>query len=252
MRSAERRALLLEALRAGGGGVDALARRFGVSASTVRRDLRRLTAENAVMRTYGGAVLAPPAREESLPLRQAVHGPEKAAIARAAASLLADGEVLILDAGSTVAALAPHLAGRRHRIVTNNLALPPLLAEAPGIELVVLGGTVRAIGLSTIGPLATEALARLTADKALLGADAVVAGRGLGEAGLDQGALKSLMMEQASAVIVLADATKLGRIAASAWAAPPRQWTLVTDWHATEAQCAPFTEAGVRVIRAPA
>ncbi len=178
MRSKERHARLLEALNAGEIDVDDLARRFRVSASTVRRDLQHLSKNNAVRRTYGGAILTSPVTEATLEQRLAVQGKQKQAIARAAIDLIEDGDTLILDAGSTVAAFGRLLQQRRLRIITNNLALLPFLAKAPTIELVVLGGALRATSMSTMGPLAQDALRRMTADRAIMSADGVVDGPG--------------------------------------------------------------------------
>lgn len=252
MRSKERHARLLEALNAGEIDVDDLAGRFDVSASTVRRDLQLLSRNNAVRRTYGGAILSTHVAETTLEQRLSVQGQQKLAIAQAAVDLIEDGETLILDAGSTVATFGRLLLQRRLRIITNNLALLPFLAKAPDIELIVLGGTLRATSMGTTGPLANEALRRMTADRAIMSADGVVGDRGLCEADLDQVALKSLMMQQARDLIVLADAGKLGRAAQSAWAPLPPRWTLVTDAGASDAQRANFTEAGARVIVAGA
>ncbi|MET4636377.1 DeoR/GlpR family DNA-binding transcription regulator [Kaistia defluvii] len=250
MRSTERRSRLLEALQLGEVDVEDLARRFAVSESTVRRDLQRLAADNAVRRTYGGAILLGRGRETTLGERLDERGAEKRAIAQAALAFIEDGDTLLLDAGSTVLALGPLLAGRRLRIITNNLALPPLLVGEPDIEMIVLGGTLRASSMGTVGPLAMEALRRLTADKAFLSADGIVAGRGLCEAHLDQVALKSRMMEQARETIILADATKLGRAEQSAWAPLPAHWRLITDATASDHQLAAMTTAGAEVTLA--
>jgi DeoR family fructose operon transcriptional repressor len=248
MRSKERNARLLEALNAGEIDVDDLARRFDVSASTVRRDLQLLSKTNVVRRTYGGAILSGHVAETTLDQRLAVQGKEKQAIARAALDLVADGDTLILDAGSTVAAFGRLLQQRKLRIITNNLALLPFLAKAPNIELVVLGGALRATSMSTVGPLAVETLRRMTADRAIMSADGVVGGRGLCEADLDQVALKSLMMQQAGEVIVLADAAKLGRAEQSAWAPLPPRWTLVTDSGASEDARGALAGTGARIV----
>ena len=248
MRSRERRALLMDALSAGAIDVDDFARRFSVSASTVRRDLQHLSATSAVRRTYGGAILAQHPTETTLAERRAVNGAEKRAIAQAAIALIEDGDTLILDAGSTVAAFGQLLRRRRLRIITNNLALLPFLAEGPGLELIVLGGGFRTTSMSTVGPLAVEALRLMTADRAIMSADGVVAGRGLCEASLDQTTLKSLMIRQSREVIVLADASKLGRAEQTAWAPLPRSWTLVTDLTAPADQRRLLTEAGARVL----
>lgn len=248
MRGTERRARLLEALGLGEIDVDDLARRFGVSASTVRRDLQHLSDTKAVRRTYGGAILAAAMPETTLDQRLAINGPEKQAIARAALALIADGETLILDAGSTVTAFGRLLIDRRLRIITNNLALLPCLAQAPGIDLVVLGGSLRATSMSTVGPLAVEALQRMTADRTVMSADGVVAGRGLCEASLDQVALKSVMIAQARETIVLANAGKLGRAEQMAWAPLPRRWTLVTDATVPADERRHLADAGAFII----
>ena len=247
MRSRERRTLLLEALSVGEIDVDEIAARLKVSASTVRRDLQHLSATRAVRRTYGGAILASHPPETTLTERLAVNGAEKRAIARAALDLVEDGDTLILDAGSTVVAFGQLLARRRLKIITNNLALLPFLAEAPGLELVVLGGALRATSMSTIGPLAVEGLRLMTADRAIMSADGVVAGRGLCEVSLDQVILKSLMMRQSREVIVLADTGKLGRAEQTAWAPLPRNWTLVTDSSEPKEQLRRLSEAGADI-----
>jgi DeoR/GlpR family transcriptional regulator of sugar metabolism len=239
---------ILAAIAAGDADVDALAARFGVSASTIRRDLNALSAKRAVARTYGGAILAAPVHETSLRARTAQNRAAKAAIAQAALGLIGEGDTIILDGGSTVEALGRLLRGRRLRVVTTNLPLIPLLADAPEIELVVLGGTLRPISMSTFGPLAEQALRHVTADRVFMSADGVLPGHGVCEATLEQVSLKALMMRQAREVVVLADASKLGRAGQPFWAPLPAGWTLVTD--APEEACAPFLPEGARVIRA--
>lgn len=240
-----RRDEILAAIAAGEADVDSLAARFGVSASTIRRDLQDLSARRAIARTYGGAMLAAP--EQSLGARKGQNTAAKAAIAAAALKEVKEGETLILDGGSTVEALGRLLAGRRQRVITNNLPLIPLLADETGLELVVLGGTVRPISMGTTGALAEQALRMMTADKLFTSADGVVAGRGLCEATLEQVSLKALMMSQATQIYVLADSTKLGRASQPCWAPLQPGWTLVTD--GDETACAPFRDAGARILR---
>lgn len=136
------------------------------------------------------------------------------------------------------------------RVITNNLALVPLLAPEPALELIVLGGGLRTTSMSTVGPLAMDAMARLTADWLFTSADGVVANRGLCEASLDQVALKSLMMRQARRVAVLADGGKLGRAEQVAWAPLPLRFTLVTDAFASPEQVGELEAAGADVVRA--
>ena len=251
--SRSRREAILAACTAGSVDVDGLADRFGVTASTIRRDLQVLSAQRAITRTYGGAVLTAghvSDTEESLQARRDLHRDAKSAMAELALSLLQEGERLILDSGSTVEAFGRSLRGRRHHVITNNLPLLPVLAAEAGIEVLVLGGSLRPISMATGGPLADQTLRQVTADRCFLSADGVVAGRGLCEATLEQISLKTLMMAQAAEIVVLADASKLGRTSQPFWAPLDRHWTLITDASATPEQCRPFEAQGVRVLRA--
>ena len=137
-------------------------------------------------------------------------------------------------------------------MVTNGLTTIQALAGAPGVELVALGGLLRHISLGFVGAHAERTLRRISAAKAFLGADGVVAGRGICEATDAQASLKELMIAQANEVYVLADAGKLGRAASQAWTPLDRAWTLITDDSATETQLQPFRElAHVAIQVAP-
>ena len=145
--------------------------------------------------------------------------------------------------------MAKALAGHKNlRVITNNLKLTALLAEAPRIDLVLLGGSIRPISMSAYGHFAEESLRCLTADKLFTSATGVVAHRGLCEASLEQISVKRLMMRQSREVFVLADASKLGCASQPAWAPLPPGWTLVTD--GDEQQCTPFRECGVTIVPA--
>lgn len=238
MKTTERRQAILYRLQTSPLDVEGLEAEFQVSASTIRRDLAQLAAEGHVLRTYGGAAMP------ELPIQQraTVNLTAKRAIACKAASFVRDGETVMLDSGTTTGALAVALASRRKKlhVVTNGLNAMAALAEATDIELTILGGTLRKISCGTIGPAAESALRRLSAHHAFVSGDGVVATRGICEATGYQAALKELMMQQAQAVYVLADAEKLGRLAASSWAPFPACWTLITDAQASAAQLAPF------------
>lgn len=242
---------LIAAVLAGTHQAEALSRQLDVSLVTIRRDLQQLSREGRLVRTYGGALPAGGHEPEST-LAQRKHRNKalKEAIARAAAALVRPGQTLILDGGTTTAALAGQLRGRRDlRVITNSLQVMATLAGDEGIELVMLGGALRPISLSTVGPLAELVLRRLSADHVFLGADGIVAGRGLCEASSDQIQLKELMMAQADRIHVLADSSKLGRAAQQAWAPLERPWTLITDAGADDAQLAPFRALpGVTVL----
>ncbi|WP_255945752.1 DeoR/GlpR family DNA-binding transcription regulator [Streptomyces odontomachi] len=241
MSGADRRATIRELLQTHPLTVAELAQRYGVSESTIRRDLSQLSASGEIVRTYGGAVSSTAGEEQSLHERELLARREKEAIARVAETHISGSGLVLLDAGTTVGALATRLAVRGHlAVATPGLTSVEALAGVPGIELIVLGGTVRPLSLGMVGPLAEAAVARLTAQAVFLGADGVVAGRGLCEARPEQVALKQLMISRSRAVYVLADSGKLGREESYWWAAFETPWTLITDDGASEQQLEPF------------
>lgn len=252
--AAERRRLEILTLiqDTGGGRVDELAEAFGVTASTIRRDLAVLRERGSLARTLGGAVGITSKLETSQQQRATVAHRQKGAIARWAAAQVQPGEDLLLDAGSTVAALAREI---RHipdlRVTTPGLVTLDILTDAEHLEVHSLGGRVRPVSRSLVGAAAAHSLERSTFDRAFLGADGVVADRGLCEADEEQTYLKELMARRSAAVYILAHAAKLGSAPFNAWAPLALPWTLVTDANATAQQLDPFRTAGVDVVVVP-
>lgn len=222
---------------------------FGVTASTIRRDLSQLTTEGLLARTYGGAIALDAHPEPSIRQRTLEGFDAKRAIAKWAASQVLPGETVLLDAGTTVGAMGEFLRGtERLTVITAGLTALEALADADEVRVECLGGTLRHLSQGFVGPLTESALARVSFDRAFLGADAVTADRGICEAELEQTRLKELMMERGAAVYVLAHAVKLGRRPFHAWAPLPDHVTLVTDAAATDAQTRPFTDRGIAVV----
>lgn len=239
------------ATRSGLASVEELAATFNVTASTIRRDLALLTTDGRLTRTYGGAIATVPAAESPLRQRLGEAYPAKLGIARWAATRVRPGSTVLLDAGSTVGALAGQLREVTPlTVATTGLTVLDSLADVKQIELLCLGGSLRHVSQGFVGPLAEAALDRLSFDQVFLGADGVSAADGICEAGLDQSRLKELMARRSREVYVLADASKLGRRPFHAWAALPGGWTLVTDEHADPGAVAEFTAAGIRTVRA--
>lgn len=254
---------LVDLLRAGVESVDTLAGRLGVSASTVRRDLTRLQEEGRIARTYGGALLRDGFHERSFGESAQLHQQEKAAIAEAAEPLVPQEGTVFLDAGTTCLALARRLAdraasadraGRADRtgltLVTRGLETALLLARSPGIEVVVVGGSVQQLSHGLVGPLASVAFERLAFDAAFLGADAVDPIRGLGEPTVEETYVKEQAAARAADVVLLADSSKLGPAGVAAWVPLQPSWTLVTDSAVHPATVAAFEAAGLHVLAA--
>ncbi|GAA2073344.1 DeoR/GlpR family DNA-binding transcription regulator [Streptomyces albiaxialis] len=246
---------LLRLLREGTTHVDELAAAVGVSPSTVRRDLGRLTEDRKVARTYGGAVVPEAFQERPVAESALVRPAAKAAIAAAAEPLVPRSGAVFIDAGTTCAALARRLAEGGHEglVVTRGLETAALLADAPGIDVVMLGGSVRPLSHGLVGPLTELALDRLSFAVAFLGADAVDPARGVGEPTLEETAVKERIAARAGRVVVLADATKLVPVApaAPAWAWPGGTWTLVTDAQAPPTLPTHCAQSHITLIQPP-
>ncbi|MFG3252654.1 DeoR/GlpR family DNA-binding transcription regulator [Streptomyces sp. NPDC048172] len=244
---------LLRLLREGTTHVDELAAALDVSPSTVRRDLGRLTEDRKVARTYGGAVVPEAFQERPVAESALVRPAAKAAIAATAAPLVPRSGAVFIDAGTTCAALARRLAEGGHEglVVTRGLETAALLADAPGIDVVMLGGSVRPLSHGLVGPLTDLALERLSFAAAFLGADVVDPALGVGEPTLEETAVKERVAARAAHVFVLADATKLTPEAppAPSWARPSHAWTLITDQEAPPTLPARCAHSGVTLLQ---
>ncbi|RAJ63553.1 DeoR family transcriptional regulator [Streptomyces sp. Amel2xB2] len=241
----KRRDDILREVLAGNGDIARLAARFGISVSTVRRDLQQLAGDGHVHRTYGGAVAGGHTAERTLDEKESGSREQKEAIARTAAGQVADGDVVLIDAGTTTGRLARALAARSGiTVVTNSTIALRHLAEAHGVELVVLGGRVRRPNGAILGPEGEETLRRLTPDLVFLGADGLHPRDGLCCPSLEQAHAKELMAARSREVFVLADASKLGAGPFPYHARPAGPWTLVTDEGAEPEKVREFVATG--------
>ncbi|WP_310633746.1 DeoR/GlpR family DNA-binding transcription regulator [Paraburkholderia sp.] len=243
MKASDRHRAILELVQTREANVEQLTEALGVSEATIRRDLAVLHKQRRLVRTYGGAtaMVGVHEPEASLEERKAAQREQKERIALAAAAHVRDGDTVMLDGGTTCAALARHLLARSDlHVITNNLLAVTTLANAPGIEVTLLGGDLRSSSMSTLGPLAELLLTRVSVDTAFLGADGVVAEFGLCEASAQQASLKACMIRRAAQVIVLADSDKLGRARQQHWTPIERDWRLITSASASDAALAPF------------
>lgn len=212
MTAEERRQQLTELLaRRGFADLSVLAAELGVSDSTIRRDLSQLEEEGIVRRTHGGAVFVSD-RFGVLNYadRETAEAAEKQAIGQAAASLIQDGEAVLLDGGTTTFQVARHLLGRSLQVVTNSLPIATLLGSAPNVELIFVGGYIYPRTGVALGPIAQQALASLHVTKAFMGVAGIVED-GLYNANVLMVQTEQQMMESAQEVIILADHTKFGR-----------------------------------------
>jgi DeoR/GlpR family transcriptional regulator of sugar metabolism len=227
----QRRGDIAERLRVEGeASIAALAGLYGISEMTIRRDLDYLEAEGLARRARGGAIyLHSRAYEPPIHQRAALQAEAKCRIGAAAAAMVQEGETVILDIGTTTAAMAKALRDDLAvTVVTSSLLIANELATKPGLRTIVTGGTVRPGELSLIGPRAQNAFAEYHCDAVYLGI-AAVALEGLTEYNEDDAYVKRAAIASARRVVVLADATKLGRVTFAAVAPLAVADVLITD-----------------------
>ncbi|MFK0172113.1 DeoR/GlpR family DNA-binding transcription regulator [Streptomyces sp. NPDC090306] len=251
---------LLDAMAAEGHvDVAALARRFGVSPTTVRRDLNQLHEQQLVTRTRGGAVATTVNYDLPIRYRRASRGTQKERIGRAAAELVAAGDVVGLNGGTTTTEVARALAhrhtpdegvgpDRRLTIVTNAINIAGELTVRRHVKLVMTGGVSRLQSFELTGPLAYDTLAQIDLDHAILGVDALDPEYGAKALDEEEARINRLMARQARTVVVVADSTKLAARAFARVCPLTDIDHLVTDTDAPEAALDRIREAGVRVV----
>ena len=231
--------------------VQELASHFGVSAVTIRSDLDALASAGGVIRSHGGALRRAEAEDVPLRLKEAVHRPEKMRIAQAAARLIRDGETIILDSGTTTARIAAKIGGLRLRsltVITNALNIAFALANLPQIRLIMIGGLLRQVSSSLVGPQAEQVLRGLHADRLFLGVDCLDPEIGLMTPDVLEAQLNALMIEVSQEVVAVADASKFHRRSLSVIAGVEKLHKLITDKSASPEVVAALRARGVEVI----
>lgn len=207
----ERRKKILERLaHAQSVTVSVLAAEFGLSESTIRRDLQELDELGLLKRTHGGAVPIEVASfEPTLQEKHTQRAKEKSAIAKAAVEWIQPGDTILLDSGTTTLQLARLLPDMELTVVTNSLMIAEELASYERIHRLILGGELRTTTGAMVGPFTELVLSRLHVDKFFLGANGVHLTFGVTTPNAIEAATKRAMMRSAREVILVADHSKL-------------------------------------------
>jgi DeoR/GlpR family transcriptional regulator of sugar metabolism len=225
-----------------------LSRITGVSEMTVRRDLDELEHEGLLRRVHGGATrVVSRSYEPAYALRAARNVEAKERIGRRAASLVSEGETLVIDVGSTALALAEALGEIPVTIVTPSLRVANLLADRPTVRLILSGGEVRPGEQSLVGSLAEQAFEDLRCDSAFLGVGGIDLRAGVTEYNLEDAQIKRVTLNTCRRCVVLADASKLGAVAFARVCPLDRIHVLVTD-ETAEDVLQPFRDRGIEVL----
>lgn len=231
--------------------VTGLAHRLGVSVVTVRNDLGALERKQVLRRLRGGAIAVRPARfERALHPLDGAFEDEKRRIGELAASLVRDGETVIIDAGSTTLALARALPTTLQdvAVVTPAIDVALALERHMGIKVVMTGGSYAKPQRCLIQPFATLLLRQINADVAFVACSGVDASKGFTTQSLEEAEVKHAIVAAASRVVVLADHGKIGHVATARILGLDDAELLVTDSGATAASLRPLEQAGLTII----
>lgn len=226
--------------------VDRLAEQFGVSLSTIRRDLNLLSADGMLRRVRGGGSI----EADAVPFTDVASRfrAEKDRIAERAASLVRDGDVVVVDIGTTTALLARRLRGKRITVLTSSLAVVDQLRDDDDIELIVLGGVVRKTYQSMVGILTEQALSQVRAHICFMGTSGLRPdGYVMDSTGIEV-PVKKAMMASSGRTVVLADGSKYPGSGLLSVCGASSVSTLVTDEGADPATVEFFRHSGVEVM----
>lgn len=239
---------ILERLRTGGPAeVTELSRELGVSGATVRRDLSYLEAEGMLQRVHGGA--APLGTSEPpFDVVAVDHHDAKQHVGTVAAGLVRDGDVLLIDIGTTTRHLARALRGRDVTVITSSLPVYEELADDETVELILLGGVVRRNYRSLVGFLTEQAIRQVHADVLFLGTSGVLRDGSVLDTTAVEVPVKRAMLEVAERTVLVADAGKFPGKGIARVCGGTDLAALVTEPHTDPATLACLRETGVEII----
>jgi DeoR family transcriptional regulator, fructose operon transcriptional repressor len=229
--------------------VEELTGQLGVSSATIRRDLGELEKLGEVRRVYGGAVSTGGRLDEPLfDDKTSVAAGEKRRIAEAAAKLIAANDTIYLDGGSTVLELARLLKDRSNITVVTNSLRAAVELSGRGPRLILVGGELRRLAQTTVGPLTRFMLQELHVDKAFMGTIGLSLEEGLTTTDPTEAYTKELVMEHAREVILLADSSKAHKISFTRAGRLEKVHMLITDDRIDRKLCKELTKRGTEVV----
>lgn len=251
MLTSQRKQLILEALKRDGQVVaKTMSVEFDVSEDTIRRDLRELAAEGQLQRVHGGALPASAAVVD-LAGREQIESAAKAAIGRAAAGMIARGQIAFVDGGTTAVQMVRHLPrDLRATIVTHSPSVAVALADHAELEVVMIGGRLFRHSMVNVGAAAIEALSHIRADLYFMGVTGVHPQAGLSTGDREEAYVKRAFVEHAAETVVLASAEKLNAASPYKIADVTAAGTIVVERDTAEALTAPFDALGITIVRA--
>ncbi|MFD0678020.1 MULTISPECIES: DeoR/GlpR family DNA-binding transcription regulator [unclassified Paenibacillus] len=227
-----------------------LAKEFNVHEATIRRDLTEIEQEGLLKRTHGGVIVEqwthdePPFNERT---NQCLE--QKMRIGQMAASLVEDGENIIIDSGTTTLHIARNLVHRSNiTVVTNDMNVAAELRDAPRVKVILTGGELYPSSYMLNGMFTDYVLKSLHVEKAFIGTPALHPQHGLMHPEAQLVPAKQGMIKAAREIIVVTDDSKIGKLSLHSVAPNSSIHTLITGKEASDFDLKPFQEWGINVV----
>ncbi len=228
-----------------------LSRMFGVTEETIRKDLQELSDKGELLRTFGGAMVREYGSERPLDQRLIQNMEEKQRIARKAVAMLKPGDLVMMDAGSTVTLMAKAIPDDfRVTVLTNSLEISNILAEKSNVTLICTGGKFHKKSMSFQGMLAEATINALTVEKAFISCSAFDIKLGVMDVNEEAARSKRGMIKNARETYLLMDSSKIGGIAYVTTCPAASITKIVTDDGADPAVVKQIEDLGTEMILA--
>ncbi len=230
--------------------VSFLSKTFNVTEPTIRQDLAILENKGLIVKVHGGAILKNVSEQvRTLSLEHKENMVMKSMIGKKAASLVNNGDSIILDAGSTTTEMAKNLIGKINlAVVTNSLNIALLLGSIPSIEIQMPGGGFRAPTLSLGGDLSSDFFSKIHADKLFLAAVGFSFESGVTTPGLNDLSIKKAMIKSAEKVFLIIDSTKIGKTSFGVICGLSDIHAVITDSGISKEQQEQFRKEGIQLV----
>ena len=253
MLTTQRKQHILELLRRTGQVIAKdVSQELDLSEDTIRRDLRELAAEGLLQRVHGGALPASPAVGD-FTARLNVATDEKKSIGKAAAAMIAPGQVVILDGGTTAVQIARHLPVElRATIVTHSPTIALELIDHPHIDVILIGGKLFKHSVVAVGAPAIEAIARIHADTYFMGVTGIHPKLGLTTGDFEEAHIKRALSASAAETIVLGSSEKLNAVSPYVICPMSEVTGMIVAAHTKSKILAPFARLGLTITKTSA
>lgn len=184
------------------------------SPATIRRDLVKMSNDGLIRKAHGGASLVNYLRvQPNTKQKQLESNKEKSAIALRCASLINDGDAILLDAGATTFQIAQLLADKKVSVVTPDLRIALLLADYPNVEVSLTGGQVDKFTQSCVGPWTDNVLKSIHPNIVFVSCNGWSLEHGITTPSVEKATLKKRLIDSANHKVLVADSKKYGNVA---------------------------------------